>query len=143
MDRDDLTVRLWEATSSRRADRRSYEWKVTLGLWAGLLAVAKLALDSTALPLVAQRWAVVVVACLLLVIVAVGHWLYEFKFVVPANAHDLEEALTLEGSLRETAHLPSAEADERTWRRAPALFQVGVTVLLTVVAAGSIIIGSR
>ena len=121
-------------------DRRSYG-KVTLGLWGGLLAIAKLALDSTALPKAGHHWAVVTVACPLLVLVVVLHCLYEFKFVMRANAHDLDEALELEKFLRAEATLPEVKKDE-TRRRALAYFQVGVTLLLAVVAAGSIIIRS-
>jgi len=143
VEKDDLAVRLWEAAGARRADRRAYEWKVTLGLWGGLLAVAKLALDSRDLPLTGHRCVVITVACTLLLLVAAGHALYEFQFVVPANARDLKEALALEKDLRQGANLPEAEPTTTLpLRWAPAAFQVGVTCLLAAAAGGSVIMGS-
>lgn len=94
-----------QRTARERLDvRRSYEWKVTLGIWVALLLAGRELLDLAAGATGQMLPAWQVLAGSLLVLAIHAFWI--FGYVQPSNFRDSKEALQIEVAIRSTIGLP-------------------------------------
>jgi hypothetical protein len=157
----EAALQVWTGTAARRNERRGYEWKVTIGLWVGLLATSQFLLSSDQSVQVRPTHHDVVTILVIVgaALIVVGHWFWLFRFVGPSNHRDQSQAIDLDLHIRQLASIPMPspaqlppDADLAPcptcghrggpprpirWldRQAPLIFQLMTTVFLTSVLA--------
>lgn len=129
----EVAVSLLQRIDLRREQRRSYEWKVTLGLWAGLLAAAKVLVDAELGVRLSrsQRGEAVLAAIMALAVVLMAHIYFEFMVIRRGHVDDVRQAKELEAREFSSVMPPAARnARVPTGATAAALFEVTVTGVL-------------
>ncbi len=131
-------IELWRGVADRRSERRSYEWKVTVGLWGGILFLTNAVLAHPATFALSHPGGGRPIAALLIATAAIGvvliHWSWLYRYIGPAHDSDRRQAIELEEKLRARLQLPlPSAADRRGMTNRASEFQLLVTVALSAV----------
>ena len=133
----DVAITLWQGAAQRRSNRQGFEWRLAFGLWAGLLAAAKILSDYHAdakrLFSLSPTWALVAI------LVAGGsvigtHAVWIAFYVSQRNLADAQRGIELEAVISERCGLPFVRPIPS--RFDPAQFvEIALTVILVALAS--------
>ena len=137
-----VILEMWRESAHRRAERRNYEWKVTLAFWAGLLLVANATIGTDGrfyVHSLGVRIGITAVFVLATVCAVVLHGRWLFGFINPAHRSDREHAIHYEAELSARLGIdPPLEKDKVGFTSRSSSFQIGVSVFLGFITSVSI-----
>ena len=94
---------LQSSARKRIEQRRSYEWKVTLGIWTALVLAGR---EFLTRPDISSVGVTMFASVILLL-----HFAWILGYVGPSNRRDGKEAVSIERSVRFTIGIPDPEPD--------------------------------